>query len=743
MRSFFRTLAGGCIIAAAALTVSGDASAVSPGAMARAAGGSHAEAAQQSGRGGGQQGGGGGGQPQTDQQPPADQPQTPPAPVFRAGINFVRVDVIVSDKNGTTVADLKQSDFEVAEDGKPQTVETFKLIKLDGGAVPTPDGPPREIRTDDDEQAEAAKDDVRLFAIFLDDYHVRRGASMVAGNPISRFVENQLGPSDMIGVMRPLDPIDSVRMTRNHSVIARAIQQFRGRKGDYTPQNDFEQRYAYAPAETVEQIRNQVSLSAMKALIVHMGGLKEGRKALIVVSEGYSNTLPPQLRSSIAGMPGPGGNPNAGVNSPAESTYQFFAGQDLEFFMQGVYEVANQNNVAIYTVDPRGLPVFEFDIDAGVGPTTDAQYLRSTQETLRALALETDGRAILNRNDLDVGMKQIVKDSSAYYLIGYTSTQAKADGKFHNINVRVKRTGVQVRARKGYWAIAPETAAAIATAATKPGAPPAVTAALATIGQPARSRVVRTWIGTSRGENGKTKVTFVWEPVPRSPGDRQVEASDQPARVSLMAVGPDGSPYFRGRVPGAMPEATVASSAPPSAGSTPNRGSPASGPRGVSRVSFEVNPGKMQLRVSVEGAASQVLDSEIRDITVPDLTSSQIVLGTPELFRARTLREYQQLKADADAVPIAVREFSRTDRVLVRVTAYGPGTSAPMVKVRLLNRTGQPMSDVAVTPAPTPGGPSQVDLPLSGMAVGDYIVEITAGDEGEGARELVGFRVTS
>jgi VWFA-related protein len=707
MRSFFRTLAGGCIIAAAALTVSGDAS----------------------------------GQQQADQQPPADQPQNPPAPVFRAGINFVRVDVIVSDKNGTTVADLKQSDFEVVEDGKPQSVETFKLIKLDGGAVPTPDGPPREIRTDDDEQAEAAKDDVRLFAIFLDDYHVRRGASMVAGNPISRFVENQLGPSDMIGVMRPLDPIDSVRMTRNHSVIARAIQQFRGRKGDYTPQNDFEQRYAHAPAETVEQIRNQVSLSAMKALIVHMGGLKEGRKSLIVVSEGYSNTLPANLRVPVAGMLPTGGS-GAG-NSSTEQSYQFFAGQDLEFFMQGVYEVANQNNVAIYTVDPRGLPVFEFDIDAGVGPTTDAQYLRSTQETLRALALETDGRAILNRNDLDVGMKQIVRDSSAYYLIGYTSTQAKADGKFHAINVRVKRPGVQVRARRGYWAIAPEVAASIATAAAKPGLPPAVTAALATIGQPARSRVVRTWIGTSRGDNGKTKVTFVWEPVPRSPGDRQVDASAQPARVSLMAVGPDGSPYFRGRVPAAMPEATLASSAPPSAASTPSRGSPASGPRGVSRVSFEVNPGKMQLRVSVEGAESQVLDSEIRDITVPDLTSSQIVLGTPELFRSRTLREYQQLKADADAVPTAVREFSRTDRVLVRVTAYGPGTSAPMVKVRLLNRTGQPMSDVAVTPAPTPGGPSQVDLPLSGMAVGDYIVEITAGDEGEGARELVGFRVTS
>src|SRR5215470_18386865 len=92
------------------------------------------------------------------------QPGTPP--VFRAGINYVRVDVIVSDKNGANVADLKQSDFEVTEDGRPQSVETFKFIKLDGGTVPSPDGPPRAIHTDEDEEAEAAKDDVRLFSIF-------------------------------------------------------------------------------------------------------------------------------------------------------------------------------------------------------------------------------------------------------------------------------------------------------------------------------------------------------------------------------------------------------------------------------------------------------------------------------------------------------------------------------------------------------------------------------------------------
>ena len=102
---------------------------------------------------------------------------------------------------------------------------------------------------------------------------------------------------------------------------------------------------------------------------------------------------------------------------------------------------------------------------------------------------ETKTYTIVNRNDLAVGMKQIVRDTSAYYLLGYSSTQAPSDGKFHEIKVRVKRPGVQVRARKGYWALtAEETTRALAPA--KPGLPKAVTDALASVNQPTRTRVV-------------------------------------------------------------------------------------------------------------------------------------------------------------------------------------------------------------------------------------------------------------
>ena len=666
--------------------------------------------------------------------PPAQTPPADPAaqpPVFRGGINYVRVDVIISDKAGNPVADLQASDFDVSEDGKPQKIDTFKLVKLDGGTAESIKEPPKEIRNDFDEESEAARDDVRLFAIFLDDYHVRRGTSMAVRSQLSRFIDTQMGPSDMVGVMYPLEATGSVRMTRNHSAVSRGLQQFLGRKFEYEPKNQFEETYAHYPTEIVEKVRNQVSLSALKALIVHMGSLKEGRKSLILVSEGYTNIIPPQMRSADAQQPGLGNpaarDPFAGQNDINEDRASWTAGLDMDSDLREIYDTANRNNVAIYAVDPRGLPGFEFDINEGIGFQTDTKYLTSTMDTLRMLAENTDGRAIVNRNDIATGMKQITRDSSAYYLIGYNSAQAPTDGKFHEIKVRVKRPGVQVRARRGYWALNREEVAR-ATAPAKPSVPKPVELAIANaVVRPSRASVVRSWVGMSRGDNGKTRVTFVWEPLPKAPGDR---AREEPARVSLMAIAPDGSPSFRGKVP----DIALASTAPAAVGGA------ASASKGPSRVSFDVAPGKLQLRISVEGSASQVLDSEVREVSVPDLTSAQATLGTPSVLRARNAREFQQLRADADAVPIAGREFNRIEHLLVRVPTYGPGGTTPALSVHLLNRAGAAMNELKAEPSPR-AGEQQIDLPLAALPPGEYVVEIKAGDQGE-ATELVGFRVT-
>ena len=235
----------------------------------------------------------------------------------------------------------------------------------------------------------------------------------------------------------------------------------------------------------------------------------------------------------------------------------------------------------------------------------------------------------------------------------------------------------------------------------KPAPPKAVENALAT-GQPAaRAAIIRTWIGTSRGENGKTKVTFVWEPTPEAPGGRGGARGEAPARVSLTAVGPDGAPYFRGRVPA---EATPA----------PVGGSSGDGGAARAAVAGDVRR-RARARCSCacrsKARPRRCSTPRLREIAVPDLTAAQTVLGTPEVLRARTVRELQQIKADPDAVPIATREFSRTDRLLIRVPVYGPGDTAPALSVHLLNRAGQPMSEL---PAAAGGCRSPADRAAAG-----------------------------
>ena len=671
--------------------------------------------------------------PSTAPQPPADQQpeRTQQAPI-RSGINFVRVDVIVSDGKGQPVGDLKAEDFSVSEDGKAQKVESFSVIKIDNVAQATDDRPLSSIRNDYDEEREAARPDVRLFTILLDDYHVRRGNAMGVRKPLFDFIQNQLGPADMVALMYPLTPVADIRFSRDKGALMGAIERFEGRKFDYRPRNPFEEQYAFYPAATVERIRNQITMGALKAAAIRMGGLREGRKSVIWVSEGFTSTLPAQLNDPVAAMPGLG-NPARGRATPdvANDRQEFYNTVDLNSEMRDVFEIANRQNTSIYPVDPRGLGVFEYDINETVGQNTDRRALNASLDTLRVIADNTDGRAILNRNDLAVGMQQIIRDASAYYLLGYTSTQAPTDGKFHKIEVKVARRGVDVRARKGYWAFTAADAAK-ALAPPKPEAPPAVTAALNKIAEPARGRPARFWIGTGKGDNGLTRVTFAWEPVPPAPGDRR--ESEPPARVSLIASASDGQPVFRGRVP----EEGAAASAPPPPSDPPATPTDAPTPTG-SAVSFEAPPGQVQLRISVEGRRGQVIDSLTRELTLPDFTRVEVSFGTARVFRGRTVRELSNIKANPASIPTTEREFSRTERLLIRADAYTPGGVAPTVTARLLNRGGQKMSDLPVQVGA--GGAVELELPLSSLPAGDYLIEMNATSNSGTAQELVAFKV--
>jgi VWFA-related protein len=560
--------------------------------------------------------------------------------------HFANIDVIVSDARGRSVADLKASDFELREEGTAQTLEQVRFVQNVGGA--------------------AGGNVPRVFALFLDEYHVTPGNAGRARAAVAQFIEHEVGPGDLIVAMKPLDSLLTIRLAPDRDAARRSLESFEGRKGDYEPRNSYERNYfAGAPAR-IESARNQVALSALNALAVHMGTLADRRKTLVVVAEGIGH---PDRRR----------------------------GQEFLPSLDTVIRSANRGNVSVYPVDPNSDTALA-SIDPG-------------EAALRTLASETDGLVI--DGDLPGGLSRAAADSQTYYLLTYRSMRPD-DGKFHPVEVRVKRPGVLLRARKGYWAPSPDDALRAEMLAAINEPKPVVPVEPA----PHASTLIRPWFGMERGAGGRTRVTFVWEPAPRVPGDR---VRHVPSHLVLKALAPDGQVLFEGPV------------APTGAGAVDEPGATAA------RVVFETPPGRLRLRMSIQDAAEQPMDQDVREISIRDLRSG-VVVGTPEVLRARTAKEFRALET-ATAVPVSAREFSRTERLLIRFRASGSAGEAPAVSARLLSRMGQAMRDLPVT---TDGAATHlIDLPLAGFAAGDYIIEVTAKSATGEATERMNFRVTS
>lgn len=602
--------------------------------------------------------------------------QDPPAsrggaqPTFRGGVNVVRVDVNVTDSRGNTVTDLAKEEFEIVEDGRPQTIDFFRQIRID--AAVSDATRPRQVLTRDSEEREASRDDVRVFAIMLADYQVCAQRSRLVREALSSFI-NQLGSNDLVAVMNPLTSVRDLVFTYDHDSILQTIQRFEGRRGEYTPRNPIEQEHINQMGSP-EPIRAAVVRDGLRALAVRLGSMREGRKAIIFVSEGF---------------------PAGWSMDPRQ--------------LQEITREANRYNTSIYPLDPRGLVAGDTDVAATVRPgcgQVQPTRLRLTQDTLRELADETDGRAIVNRNALAEGLAQILRDSSLYYLLGYSSTASQADGKFHPIRVRVKRPKLEVRARKGYWA---STAEDLSRAATPTAVTPRpILDALGAIAAPNQEgRLVRTWVGVGRGADGKGRVTVVWERLAAAAARGEVAT-----RVSVTATRAGESVFERS--PDDLPDGT---------------------PR---LVAFDVLPGALELTMTVTDREGNTIDREKRAITVLDYAGGEVALGTLHFYRARTPREFQALAAGADATPLASRDFPRTDRLLIRFDAYSPDGLAPPPTAAILSRAGRRMFEVLVTRAPT-GASHQIDLALSPLPPGEYLLEVVAA--ADGPKQLAAFRI--
>jgi VWFA-related protein len=582
-----------------------------------------------------------------------------PGPIFRTKIDLVRVDVSVAGRDGETVADLQPSDFEVEEDGMPVAVETLQFVRLDGTRTSDTEES-LDIRSPEHAAREAAREDVRLFAIFLDDYHVDKMPAITATSreTLKDLVE-KFGPNDLIAIVDPLTPLSHVKFTRSREELLARVAAFEGRRGQTFPVRSVMEE-AQLREPNVWELRGGVSLSALGAIVTHLGGLREGRKSVVFFSQG-----PPLGRMS---------GPN-------------------EDRLREVVQAANRGNVTIHVIDPRPL---------GRAPMggTDAMF---------RLYNETGGRAVINTNSPSGRLDGIIADASAYYLLGYTPLRAFADGKFHRIDVKVKRRGLRVTARRGYWAPTEKET----TLAAAPPQEPGLADALSQLADPRAARSVDVWVGVSRGHSEQTRVSVTWE---------QGAVRDARQRAARLAV-----ERLSDRTGRAQPEERHVIDA-------------TAGGAGRGVATFEVPAGaELQLRLTAEAADGSIVDQWDQAIPVPEFENGALGLSTPRFLRARSAFEAQAMRAGQDPPPAASRQFRPTDRVVVEVECYAPGDAALTLSAQLLNGSGQALTDLAIPPPVD--GRSRFTLPLSSLAPSTYVLRVGARSGDRDVQQRSAFRV--
>jgi len=613
-------------------------------------------------------------QPGSIQQP---QQQTPPPqkpaeagaqqpPVFKTGVQLVRVDVSVTGRNDQPVSDLKADEFIVTEDGVLQTVEQLRFVRLEGRR-PEGDEESLTLRSQEQAEAEAAREDVRVFVIFFDEYHIDKLPQVTI--PIRRALRDfvdRLWPTDLVAVMDPLTTLDGLKFTRTKQDLLDAIAKMEGRQGEYFPFRSVLEE-AQMRHENPRRVRAQVTLSALEGLCIKLGGIRQYRSTVVFVSQG-----PPTMFGSGQG--------------------------NLFEEVDSLTRAANRGNVTIVGVDPQSL---------GMAVNQDQRSI------LYTLAAETGGRAIVNTNAMEIGLSQVLQESTGYYVLGYTPTRTTDDGKYHKINVKVKRGGIKVAAREGYYApSSKEIENAAVVAARK--LPPAVSAAQETLqnSEPGR-RSVEVWAGVSRGEDGRGRVVVTWgppdipDPLPITAVDMQVfppKTNTPVAPVQTLKAGPAGS--------GLTPIGTL-----------------------------PLDAGDYDLRLQARTADNSIADRWAQPLHVPDFSTAAVSLATPIFYRAKSLPEFRAIRAARTPPPTMVRQFAHADRVLIDVECYTPAgsTEVAAIEAHVLTRDGREL-----TALPVPdlvNGKARFELPVGSLGKGTYTLRVRAKAGPAETEILTAFRV--
>ena len=448
-------------------------------------------------------------QQQTQQPPPIQAETQQQQPLFRAGSRFVRVDVFPTGKDGKPIEGLTAADFEVYEDGKPQAIDTFEFVQIE------PDL--EEARVDPNTQRdgeELAKDPrARVFVVVLDKWHVEVLGGAQIRRPLIDMLDRLIGPRDVFGVITPqMRPYDLILGRKTLTVSDMLERHWTwGARGTITDRDAAQEFFedCFAPGgirsgdesslagHLLARRRERDTLEHLDGLIAKLQSIRDEKKAIVVVTQGWSlfganDNAAWQLPSrAIPGIYSGGGrisrtNPNPSPGQAvdeaacAQQASELLSMDNRRYFID-LLAKAQRANVSFYPVDPRGLAVFDTPLSAGPpgSVTNDFRRLSGRRDGLMELAENTDGMALISSNDLMGSLRKLAESLSTYYLLGYYSTNTKFDGGYRKLEVKVRRPGVKLKARRGYFAPTQEEIDRIAAGRAAAAAPiPAETMAL-------------------------------------------------------------------------------------------------------------------------------------------------------------------------------------------------------------------------------------------------------------------------
>jgi VWFA-related protein len=373
-------------------------------------------------------------------------------PTFRAGVTLVTTDVIVRNDAGQFVADLTKDNFSVLEDGQPQKIESFSMVQggrtfnlLAPGAAPVPDGlvlPRARPRTSDTNG--------RVLLILVDDLHFDAELTPHVRRLLQTIIDTMVHDGDLVSVVSTGPSFIEVGPTYDRKLLAETANKIRG--SGYTPSDIFNMmETSQGPGD----LRNRAQLAFYTTynILAQLENVANRRKAVLFISTGYDFDPFVEGRAGTDRvMGGRYANPIGKLideDNPYFSLGRVTADIDLYRLTRELTLSANRANASIYTIDPRGLAGVT-DVGQYVDQSEWRTHIQKTTSTLRYLADETGGFAIINTNDFESGLKRVDAETSDYYVLGFYSTNPDPAKRTRQLEVKVDRPGLNVQARRAY-----------------------------------------------------------------------------------------------------------------------------------------------------------------------------------------------------------------------------------------------------------------------------------------------------